>query len=228
MTEKTVESGQDQGAVELPKPSYQDKPAAEQTSPAAQSSATPDIQAIVDAAVEKAVQSTKDKRFDKIERNYGDLKEIEQMLTAVKGGQDPKELLEALELKNLREEIAQIKQAVSQPQVIPGKDKATEAYEKAKDIISKAGLSNNPRILEAMGNTYADLSEMLTEVNLTVMGELTGKPRATDASKVTPSSSQAPMTSQQGVQEFDSLLSPNDESGIDLNSIINAARNIKE
>jgi len=26
MTEKTVESGQDQGAVELPKPSYQEKP----------------------------------------------------------------------------------------------------------------------------------------------------------------------------------------------------------
>ena len=227
MTEKTVESGQDQGAVELPKPSYQDKPVAEQTSGAASSVTAESIAEIVKAEVERAVQSTKDKRFDKVERTYGDLSEIQGLLEAVKGGQDPKELLGALEIKNMKDEIAQLRAASSQPAPIPGKSGADEAYEKAKAIISKAELNNNPRILEALGSKYKDPSEMLTAVNMVVLEEVTGKPRATDASKISSSSSNPP-SAQRSSDEFDSLLEPSDVSGINLQGIIDAARNLEE
>jgi hypothetical protein len=210
MTENTVESGQEPGAEELPKPSYQEQPAAEPTSPATQSSVTlsrEDLESLIDATVEKKVQSTKDKRWSNVEKQYGKLSDLQKTLE--EAGADPaksEKILEARRIQQLEERIEQL--SSSQPAPIPGKSEADEAYEKVKGIISQAELNNNPRILEALSATYKDPSEMSVAVTSIVLEEVTGKPQATEASKVTPSSSKpsGTLTQQQAEQALSAEL----------------------
>lgn len=230
MTEKPMESGQDPGAAELPKPQYQEQPVAQQPSAEAKPGATFDIESLMPAIeelVEKKVQSTKDRRIDRMEKQYGDLSELGKMLADVKGGADPKDILDAVERKELLDRIAKLESA-SQPAPIPGKSEADEAFVKAKDIIKEAGLNNNPRVLEVMSGTYAKPAEMLEKLTLTVLAEVAGKPQATDASKVAPSAPPSGNLGQQAEQDFNSMLESAVTGQIDIDALRAAAEKLEE
>jgi len=225
MTEKPMEGGQDSGEKELPKPSYQEQPVDQQPSGAnAQAAFDPEkLSSLIEETVERKLQSQKDRRWNDLEKKYGDLSEIGQMLADVKGGKDPDEIMRALELKSIKDELAALKN-VPQKVAIPGKSEADEAYAKAKDIISKAGLNNNPRILEAMSGTYTNPAEMLTKVTLEVLDVTAGKPQPSTASQITPGGGGKPATQQQGQQLFDETIgSLTKTGGVDINALREAA-----
>jgi len=165
MSEKQVESGQEEpGAEELPKPKYSEPSADEPTSQAAGPDAK-QIEELVRQEVDRRFQSGKDRRFNELEKQYGELSEFKSALDAVKNGADPEKIISSMEKKNLIQRIEALeKGGPSSSQPSPGKSEADEAFDKARALIEEAGLGNDVEVVKLMGGNYKNPAEMLFTV----------------------------------------------------------------
>src|SRR3990167_10660063 len=143
------ESGQETSVEkELPVPQYEKPSDVKPTSTAASESAglsLDELRAIAREEAIKAAQSVKDKRFNEVERQWGELSQIREALEAAKST-DPHKVYDAIERQYILKRLGQ--EQVSPQPASQGKDEQDEAYNEAVGLIKAAGLDNDPEVLK--------------------------------------------------------------------------------
>jgi len=235
MANEELDSGRDGlDEQELPKPVISDPSTDKQTSVEAddlEEKLMTRLESHMEKLIDKRVKSIKDKRWDRVEEQYGALSDLQQALADVKAGKDPDEVLEAIEMRNIRNDIAELKQTLAAPtQQARGAGDVDEAWKKAKALVEEAGLTGDRDVVETMSDEYESVDDFLFAVNRAVLKK-TAKPQPSPAGAVQPGG-RAP-SSDMSVEEATEVLNdarskPRSQRTLEEQAIVDDAMSIIE
>lgn len=191
MPDNTQDSAQDTTESQaIPKPTIledsEGQPSSEVSADAIAKQVLESLAPQLDDLVSKKVQSTKDKRLDRVEKISGGLSQLEQALADVAAGGDPQAILAAAQQQDLAQRLAKLESSVSSPSSAGNSESGT-AFDKAVGLLTEAGLAGDPEVTKLMSGSFKTDADMLFAASELVLRRQI-KPRAPAEAATPPAS----------------------------------------
>jgi hypothetical protein len=183
--DNVLDGGSEIAEAGLPKPEFTESSQPNPSELSAEAIAKQDEQRLKDTEERlwRKIQGKLDKDQAEVKRTYGELSEVQAALAAWKEGKDPSEFESAFELREIKRELAELKQAAPTQASPNGKVDGDKAFDKAVGLVTEAGLANDPEVLELFKTYKGKPDDFVIEVSRKVIARNTKtQPSAASAS----------------------------------------------
>jgi hypothetical protein len=192
--DRTLESGQDEQSTEMPSPRFasggDERPSTDVDAIAAALQVK--LGTWLDGELDKRLQSQKDRRFSKLEKQFDDVDaRLTRFAELVQGGMKPDQARQQLDVEDAVDYVRQLRQGkragapVDQPAL--GSAEQEQAMTEANEILKEAGLDSDPAWVETLRKTtFKDGAHLLKTAATFVIKRTTAKPPENPATTISP------------------------------------------